>query len=142
MSKILIAEDNPVSRELLREMLSVTPHQVVEARDGREALTKMAEFDPDVVLLDINMPVLDGLGVIHEIRGDPRFSRRPVMAITAFAMKEDRDRILAAGFDAYMSKPIEMSALLDEVERLVEIGAARDAVHSDRVDRDRFRSGT
>jgi CheY-like chemotaxis protein len=119
MSKILIAEDNPVNRELLREMLEARRYQVVEAANGQDALTKLEETFPDLVLLDINMPVLDGFAVISRIRQNPKFSRLAVMAVTANAMKEDRERVLGAGFNGYLPKPIDSATLFKEVERLL-----------------------
>lgn len=119
MSKILIAEDNPVNRELLREILETAHYQVVEAGDGQEALARMEETEPDIVLLDINMPVLDGFATLHRIREHSRFSRLPVLAVTAYAMKDDRERVLGAGFDGYLPKPINAAALLRELQQLM-----------------------
>ncbi len=119
MNKILIAEDNPVNRELLREILEVREYQVVEAGNGQEALSKIEEAKPDLVLLDINMHVLDGFGAIHQIRKHPRFHRVPVVAVTAYAMKEEQEKILAAGFNSYLPKPVDAAALLREIRRLM-----------------------
>ncbi|SRR6266481_1741190 len=118
MKKILIAEDNPVNMELLREILAETHYQIIEAEDGHQALMKIEEFSPSLVLLDVNMPVMDGLAVIRNLRKNPRFSQLPAIALTAYAMKDDRDRIIAAGFDSYVSKPVDALALLQEIERL------------------------
>ena len=117
MSTILIAEDNPVNRELLREILEAGQYQVVEAGDGQEALAKLDQAQPDLVLLDINMPVLDGFATLSRIRNHPQFSQLPVLAVTAYAMKEDREKVLGAGFNGYLSKPIDAAALLRELER-------------------------
>jgi CheY-like chemotaxis protein len=119
MSTILIAEDNLVNRELLREMLEARNYRVAEARDGKEALAKIDEIKPDLVLLDINMPVLDGFAVIRRIREHPTFHRVPVLAVTAYAMKEDRERILNAGFNSYIAKPIDSAALFKELKKFV-----------------------
>ena len=83
MSKILIAEDNLVNRELLRELLEIRGHTVAEACDGEEALRVIEQTQPDLVLLDIGMPLLDGFGVIRNIRENPRFASMPVVALTA-----------------------------------------------------------
>jgi two-component system, cell cycle response regulator DivK len=112
MSTILIAEDNAVNRELLREILEANEYLTVEARDGREALAKIEESRPDVMLLDINMPGLDGFSVLKRVREHPHLSNLPVLAVTAYAMKEDRDRVLGAGFNGYISKPIQAAVLL------------------------------
>jgi len=117
MNRILIAEDNPVNRELLREIREADNYDVVEAGDGQEALAKLEQSAPDLVLLDINMPVLDGFAALRRIRQHPRFSQLPVVAVTAYAMKEDREKILQAGFNSYLSKPINAAALLRELQR-------------------------
>ena len=102
MSKILIAEDNPVNRELLRELLEIRGHTVAEACDGEEALRVIEQTQPDLVLLDIGMPLLDGFGVIRKIRENPRFASMPVVALTAYAMQGDREKILNSNFDGYL----------------------------------------
>lgn len=117
MNTILIAEDNPVNRELLREMLEAVHYHVVEASNGEEALAKIEEAEPDVILLDINMPILDGFAVIRRIREHPKFAKLPVLAVTAYAMKEDREKVLEAGFDGYLAKPLDATLLLGEIKR-------------------------
>lgn len=118
MSRILIAEDNPVNRELLREILETEQHEVVEATNGKEALALIEDLIPDLILLDINMPVLDGFATIAQIREHPKCRQIPVLAITAYAMKEDRQRVLGAGFDGYLAKPIEPAILFKELKRV------------------------
>jgi len=117
MSRILVAEDNAVSRELMREILEAFRCEVDEASDGPEALTRMEEVEPDLILLDINMPKLNGFAVLKRIRENPRLSGRPVLAVTAYAMREDRDKILQAGFDGYLAKPLDAKLLLAELRR-------------------------
>lgn len=117
MNRVLVAEDNAVNRELMREMLEVFGCEVVEASDGPEALTRMSEAEPDLILLDINMPKLNGFAVLRRIRENPRFSARPVLAVTAYAMKEDREKVLEAGFDGYLAKPVNSTLLLAELKR-------------------------
>ena len=119
MSKILIAEDNPVNRELLRELLEMRGHTVVEACDGEEALRVIEQAQPNLVLLDIGMPVLDGFGVMRKIRENPRFASMPVVAVTAYAMQGDRERILSSQFDGYLSKPVDARALVKELDRVL-----------------------
>ena len=118
MIKVLIAEDNAVNRELLRELLEARGYAVVEACDGEEALTVIEQTQPDILLLDIGMPVLDGFAVVRRLRENPRFASLPVVAVTAYAMQGDREKILTSGFDGYLSKPINPSALQQELERL------------------------
>jgi CheY-like chemotaxis protein len=116
---VLIAEDNAVNRELLRELLEARGYTVNEAGDGLEALEKMAQSKPDALLLDLNMPVLDGFATLEKIRQDQRLASLPVMAVTAFAMRGDREKALQAGFDSYLSKPIQSSVLYEELARLL-----------------------
>ncbi len=126
MSKILIAEDNPVNRELLRELLEVRGHTVVEACDGEEALRIIEQTQPDLVLLDIGMPILDGFGVIRKIRENPRFASMPVVAVTAYAMQGDREKILSSKFDGYLSKPVDARSLAQELDRVLSQPGAQE----------------
>ena len=116
---ILVADDNTASRELIREVLEMSGYDVVEAIDGRDAVSKARESAPDLVLVDIQMPRLDGYGVLRELRVDPQLCRLRVVALTAFAMQGDRDRALDAGFDGYITKPVEITALRREIKRLL-----------------------
>ena len=119
MTKILIAEDNAVNRELLRELLEIRGYTVVEACDGEEALRIIEQTQPDLVLLDIGMPLLDGFGVIRKIRENPRFASMPVVAVTAYAMQGDREKILSSKFDGYLSKPVDARSLVQELDRVL-----------------------
>lgn len=119
MKKILVAEDNPANRELMGEVLSGRGYEVIEACDGQEALQKIEETNPDLVLLDIQLPILDGFAVLQQIRQMPRFANLRVVAVTANAMKEDREKGAKAGFDAYISKPIDVAALRTQVAELL-----------------------
>jgi CheY-like chemotaxis protein len=125
MIKALIAEDNPVNRELLRELLEVRGYEVEEACDGEEALEMIERTQPNILLLDLNMPNLDGFGVVRKVRENPRLSDLPVLAVTAYAMRGDREKVLNAGFDGYLSKPISAVSLAEELERLLGLRAAR-----------------
>jgi len=118
--KVLVAEDNAVNRELLREVLEAHDYEVVEAADGQEVLMRIEKSTPDVVLLDINMPVLDGFEVIRRIRQSSELKQLPVLAVTAYAMKDDREKVMAAGFDGYVAKPVNSAVLLREIEQLVK----------------------
>ncbi len=117
--KVLIADDNPVSRELIREILEYDQYEVIEAGDGGEALEKARAHRPDLALLDIQMPVMDGNTVIQKIRADPALAQLPVAALTAYAMQGDRERALAAGFNSYITKPIEIPDFRAQVARLL-----------------------
>lgn len=111
MRRVLVVDDNAVSRELMRAVLERACDELLEASDGREALNLIMEIKPDLVLLDIELPLMDGFSVLRSIRRDPRFARLPVFAVTANAMQGDREKALAAGFDAYITKPIDGTAL-------------------------------
>jgi CheY-like chemotaxis protein len=120
MSKILIAEDNPVNRELLRELLEARGYTVLEACDGEAALHMIEQTYPDLLLLDIGMPVLDGFGVVRKIRENPRMAALPVVAVTAYAMQGDREKIMNSQFDGYLSKPVNAQSLREELDRLLK----------------------
>jgi len=119
VTRILVADDNPVSRELVRELLESPDREILEASQGAEALEMIAEFSPELVLLDIQMPLVDGYAVVRRLRQDPRFAGLRVVALTAYAMQGDRQRALSAGFDDYITKPIDGAALRKRVEALV-----------------------
>lgn len=119
MSKVLIAEDNAINRELLRELLEARGHAVFEACDGNEALQVVEQTQPDILLLDIGMPKLDGFAVLRKIRENPRLTGLPVLAVTAYAMQGDREKVFNAGFDGYLSKPVNSSSLAEELDRLL-----------------------
>lgn len=119
---ILLADDNLPSRELMREILEASGHRIVEAVNGRDALDLIRQKQPELVFLDLQMPVLDGFSVIRELRTDVRFRQLPVVAVTASAMLGDRERAIAAGFDSYIAKPIH----LGEVREQVRLFSSRD----------------
>jgi CheY-like chemotaxis protein len=116
--KILLADDNLPSRELMREILETSGHRVMEAVNGRDALDLVHQNRPDLVFLDLQMPVMDGFCVIQELRNDIRFRKLPVVAVTASAMLGDRERAIAAGFDSYIAKPINLGEVRKQIESL------------------------
>jgi CheY-like chemotaxis protein len=126
MTKVLIAEDNAVNRELLRELLETRGYIVLEACDGQEALHMIELTQPDLLLLDIGMPVLDGFAVVRKIRENPRLAALPVVAVTAYAMQGDREKILNSQFDGYLSKPVNSRSLAEELDRLLSKRADQD----------------
>jgi two-component system, cell cycle response regulator DivK len=128
MTKVLIAEDNAVNRELLRELLEIRGYTVEEACDGEEALRMVRESQPDILLLDIGMPLLDGFAVVSKIRENPRLASLLVVAVTAYAMQGDQEKILSSGFNGYLSKPVNARVLTEELERLLGKRENRDAV--------------
>ena len=119
MKTIIVAEDDRFSRELVCEILQAQGYRIVEALDGRDALQKIEETAPDLVLMDIRMPFVNGLDAIQQLRQDTRFSTLRVVALTAYAMAGDEERILASGFDGYVSKPIDAEALEKRVRELL-----------------------
>ncbi|HET7348806.1 MAG TPA: response regulator [Acidobacteriaceae bacterium] len=116
---ILIADDRPSSRELLRVVLERAGYEVIEAQDGEAALEEIRARKPDLVLLDLQMPRLDGYGVLKAVRGDEHLAGLPVVALTASAMRGDRERILESGFTDYLAKPAGPDLLRDTVARLL-----------------------
>ena len=120
MKKILIADDKATSRELLRTVLERQGYAISEAADGEEALQKALAETPDLILLDLQMPRRTGYEVLGELRKDPRHAELPIIAITASAMQGDRERALAAGFTAYLAKPVPLIHLREEVHRLLQ----------------------
>ncbi|HET9837139.1 MAG TPA: response regulator [Candidatus Angelobacter sp.] len=123
MKRILIAEDKATSRELLRTVLQQQGYSVDEAEDGEEALRKITENPPDLILMDLQMPARNGYEVVSELRKDPRLAGVPIVAVTASAMQGDREKVLAAGFTSYLTKPLSLVQLRQEVTRLLENGA-------------------
>jgi CheY-like chemotaxis protein len=125
MRKILVVDDNKASRELMRAVLKAPCWQVFEASQGQEALDIVTREGPDLVLLDIEMPVLDGYAVLRVLRENPRFASLRVVAVTANAMHGTQESILSAGFDGYITKPIKASALRKLVAEF--LGSPREA---------------
>jgi CheY-like chemotaxis protein len=119
MPSILVADDNADGREVLRDLLEAWGFQVLEARDGREALLSASRDHPDAILLDLQMPRLDGFAVLQHLREDRRLSATPTVAVTAFAQDGGRDKALRAGFDAYVTKPVDFRSLRGELQRLL-----------------------
>jgi CheY-like chemotaxis protein len=119
MKRILIAEDDPASSVLLRELLTRWGYEVAVVANGQEALARLAEGPVDLLLLDLQMPVLDGFATLAEVRRNSAWAHLPAIALTAFAMREDRDRILAAGFDHHLTKPVPFAELRQTIEAVL-----------------------
>jgi two-component system cell cycle response regulator DivK len=113
--KILIVEDNEDSRELLAKVLRNKGYIIVEAVDGEEAIEKVVSERPDLVLLDISIPKLDGYEVAKRLKGREDVKEIPIVAVTAHAMKGDREKVIAAGFEGYISKPVDVRELPEQV---------------------------
>jgi two-component system cell cycle response regulator DivK len=116
--RILLVEDNSLNRRLVRDLLEYRGHEVVEAITADEARQRLRE-KPDLVLMDLQIPGGSGEAVLGEIRADEQLRRLPVIAVTATAMAGDRERLLAAGFDAYLSKPIDTRTFGPVVEEFL-----------------------
>src|SRR6185436_20009263 len=125
MKKIAVIEDNPDNQLLVRAILS-EQYDVTSYETGPAALEGLPKQPPDLVLLDISLPEMDGTEVLRRIRADATISQLPVVALTAHAMADDRDRYLGAGFDDYVTKPIvDETILLATIERLLNARAIR-----------------
>jgi len=119
VKNIVVVDDNSASRELIRELLDSPDHRITEAADGREGLDLILASDPDLVLLDIQLPGLDGYSVAQALRRNPRFAKLKIVAVTAFAMQGDREKALAAGFDGYITKPIDICSFEEQIQELL-----------------------
>jgi CheY-like chemotaxis protein len=119
MARIAVVEDNPDNRLLLQALLE-DRHQLTEYENGADALEGMRAAPPELVLLDISLPRMDGTEVLRRMRGDPALAGLPVIALTAHAMSGDRDRFIEQGFDDYVAKPIvDETILFASIDRLL-----------------------
>jgi two-component system cell cycle response regulator DivK len=116
-AKILLVEDNEKNMKLFRDVLRAAGYETLEATTGGQALNLAVEHDPDLVLLDVGLPDIDGVAVLGRLRTEDRTAAIPVLALTAQAMTGDRERFLAAGFDGYVSKPVNIVALVETVRK-------------------------
>lgn len=114
---LLIVEDNIHNLKLARDVLGHVGYATVEARNGEEAVELARTHQPDMILMDIQLPGMDGLEALARLRADPVTADIPAVAFTAFAMKDDRERFLAAGFDGYLSKPVDITDFVATVNR-------------------------
>ena len=121
MSKrILYIEDNPENRLLMRRVLIAEGYVVEEAHDGTSGLQKVAESPPDLILIDINLPEIDGYEITARLKQLPHMTGVPVIAVTANVMKGDREKTLAAGCDGYIQKPIDIDLLPSQIESFLK----------------------
>ncbi|MBN1889392.1 MAG: response regulator [Thermoflexales bacterium] len=123
---ILYIEDNFHNRRIARKILQSRGYTMVEAEDGIKGLEMVTSLKPALVLLDIGLPGMDGLEVVARIKADEELKHIPVIALTASAMRGDRERFLAAGCDDYLSKPVQVNELLDKVGEYLQVGAVRE----------------
>lgn len=116
---ILHIEDNFDNRLLVRRILMASGYQVIEAQNANEARETLINLKPDLILMDINMPDIDGYTLTHELKTKPGIENVPIVAITANVMKGDRERTLNAGCDGYIEKPIDVDRFVDQVKEFI-----------------------
>ena len=119
MTRILLVEDNDANWDMLSRRLTRRGYEVVRAEDGQEAVDKAAGTGADLVLMDVNLPVFDGLEATRRIRAAETGTRKPIIALTAHALTSDRDKAFAAGADDFHTKPVELPHLLEQIEKLL-----------------------
>jgi len=120
VSLVLIVEDNEKNLKLVRDILQVKGYETVEAMTGEDGVRLAAERKPDLVLMDIQLPGMNGIDALRALRADPKTGKIPVIAVTASVMQQDRKLIMDAGFDAYVGKPINLREFLDAVRHALE----------------------
>lgn len=118
--KILIVEDNDLNLKLFRDLLGANGYTTFETREGIEAISMTRKIQPDLIIMDIQLPEISGLDVTRKIKADAAIKHIPVIAVTAFAMKDDEDKIMRAGCEAYLSKPIAIDDFLRTIRRFLE----------------------
>ena len=123
MANILVVEDNPLNRELMQQLLE-DDHEVSLAVDGAEGVALAIASLPELILMDLSMPVVDGFEAHKRLRADARTKHIPIIAVTAHAIRGDRERVLALGFDGYVSKPVDEDILAEAIAVALNKGAA------------------
>lgn len=117
--KILIVEDNDLNLKLFRDLLTAHGYDTYETKEGMEALAIARNVHPDLILMDIQLPEISGLDITRKMKSESDISDIPIIAVTAFAMKDDEEKILKAGCEAYISKPISIANFLDTVKQFL-----------------------
>lgn len=115
-ARILVVEDNAANLELVRYLLTFSGHIVLQARDGAQGIALARQERPDLIVCDLQMPLLDGYQVLEQLRADSVTATAVIVAVTAFSMPNDREKVMTAGFDGYLSKPIEPERFVDQIE--------------------------
>ena len=126
MSTILIVEDNDKNMKLVRDILRHKGHSTLEAVTGGEGVRLAREQRPDLVLMDIQLPDIDGIAALREIRKDAALDAIPVLAVSASVMPDDQQKIITSGFDAFITKPINLKQFLETVQRFLTDGRKRE----------------
>jgi two-component system cell cycle response regulator DivK len=122
VSRILVVEDNPKNLKLVRDVLTWSGHEVIEATSGEDGVRLAEETCPDLILMDLQLPGIDGVEALRRIRGTATNPEVPVVAVTAFAMDDDRDRAFDSGFNGYVEKPISVRSLPQQVKDFLTMG--------------------
>jgi two-component system, cell cycle response regulator DivK len=117
---ILVVEDNDKNRKLVRDVLTVKGYRLVEAETGEDGVRLAGEHRPSLILMDIQLPGINGIEALRRLRAAPATAAIPVVAVTASAMTQDRQKIMAAGFDGYQSKPISVRPFLELVREVLD----------------------
>ncbi|PJF22948.1 MAG: response regulator [Phototrophicales bacterium] len=120
MVKILYIEDNPQNMRLIRKIVTSAGYEMIEAMDGKSGLAATMRENPDLILMDINLPDIDGTEVTARIKSDPQVAHIPIIALTANAMIGDREAYLSAGCDGYLAKPVSRTELLNTLAHFLE----------------------
>ena len=123
--RILVVEDNPKNLKLVRDVLQYSGYEVIEATSGEDGVRLADETSPDLILMDLQLPGIDGVEALRRIRASERTRRVPVVAVTAFAMDHDRDRAFDSGFNGYVEKPISVRRLPQQVRDFLRLGGVR-----------------
>ena len=118
-TRVLVVEDNPLNLKLVRDVLLRAGFEVIEARSGEEGVAQARACTPDMILMDLQLPGIDGTQAMRMIKEDPGGIDIPIVALTAFAMSEDRERALRSGFDGYLSKPISVRDLPRQISEFL-----------------------
>ena len=122
---ILIVEDNDENRKLMRDVLQFKGYRLAEAETGEDGVRLARELHPNLILMDIQLPGIDGIRAFRQIRDDPATATIPAIAVTASAMTQDRKTIMAAGFEGYQSKPLNVKAFLEAVRETLDASPKR-----------------
>jgi CheY-like chemotaxis protein len=123
MPTILLVEDNELNRDMLSRRLVRKGYDVLLAEDGAKGLSAATDGKPDLILMDMSLPVIDGWEATRRLKAEPQTQAIPVIALTAHAMSSDREKAVAAGCDDYDTKPVELERLLAKIERLLQAGS-------------------
>jgi len=122
-NRVLVIEDTEDNRQIMRDLLTNAGYDLIEAVDGAEGLAKAKEHRPDLILMDIQLPILDGYEVTRRIKADPALKHIPIIAVTSYALSGDESKTRAAGCDAYVAKPFSPRQLLSKVREFLPLEA-------------------